>query len=164
MLIFLHFCSFFMSYDSGCISLCNIETIVFCCFFFGKIWFLTALFSWWFVYWVLSSTLEDALIANAIFNDFLKLKGYSAISVFLGNQLYIFLSEHDIFSSSTLWVFTSSPMDFAVSPMENLLLGLTSENVLKIWHFPRWVEQSPLAYWDKVFSLSSVSVISKITT
>ena len=64
------------------------------CDFFGWIWFLTVLFSSYFVYWVAFSTLNDALTANAIFRKLsLTIKGYWDISLFLGRSaIYTFKS------------------------------------------------------------------------
>ena len=41
------------------------------------------------------------------------------------NQEYMFLSQSNIFINSRRWIFISSPVSFVVSPVENLLLGLT---------------------------------------
>ena len=96
-----------------------------CIVFFGIIWFLTALFIWWVVYWVLFSTLKDALTANAICHEILwhlKVSHHSALSVFLGQSGIYFLGQCNIFVSSPCWIFISSPVGFIVSPVENLLL------------------------------------------
>ena len=39
---------------------------------------------------------------------------------------------------------------FVISPVRNLLLGLTPENFFEIWNFTRWVKQSTPGYWDRV--------------
>ena len=51
----------------------------------------------------------------------------------------MFLSQRNIFVSSPPWIFISSPVgfvvslvDFLISPVENLLLGLTLEHFFKI--------------------------------
>ena len=73
------------------------------------------------------------------------------------SQVYMFLSQSNIFISSPRWIFISSPvgfvvspLDFLISPVENSLLGLTPGKVLKTWHFPRWVKQSLPGYWEMV--------------
>ena len=48
------------------------------------------------------------------------------------NQVYMFLSQRNIFANSPRWIFTSSRVDFDVSPMESLLLDFTPENVWKL--------------------------------
>ena len=65
----------------------------------------------------------------------------------------MFLSQRNIFVSSPLWIFISSPVgfvislvDFLISPVENFLLGLTLEHFLKIWRFPWWVKQCSPGY------------------
>ena len=86
---------------------------------------------------ILFSTLKDALITNAIIHkDFLTLKGYMAISVFYWvNQLYIFLWLAQYICQVTYHII-SSPVDFVVSPVENLLLGLNRENFVNFKFSP----------------------------
>ena len=52
------------------------------------------------------------------------------------NQVYMFLSQNNIFISSPRWIFICSlvgfvvsPVAFLISPLENLLLDLTLENL-----------------------------------
>ena len=52
------------------------------------------------------------------------------------NQVYMFLSQSNIFSSSPRWILISSSMGFVVSPVENLLLGLTPEKFRKFGILP----------------------------
>ena len=46
------------------------------------------------------------------------------------------LSQSNILNSSLRWIFISSPVGFLISPVENLLLGLTPEMFLKLGIFP----------------------------
>ena len=52
------------------------------------------------------------------------------------NQVYMLLRQRNIFVSSPRWVFISSPVGFFISPVENLLQGLTPEKVWKFDIFP----------------------------
>ena len=59
------------------------------------------------------------------------------------DQVFIFLSQSNIFINSPRWIFGSSPVgfvvspvDFLISPVENLLLGLTPEKFGKLDIFP----------------------------
>ena len=51
------------------------------------------------------------------------------------NQVYLFLSQINIFINSPRWIFISSPVGFVISPLENLLLGLTPEKFWKFWEY-----------------------------
>ena len=94
------------------------------------------------MYWVLFSTITNALMANGIFHKIfwhLKITHYSSLSVFLGQSgQFTSLDVHII------------PLGFVVSLVKNLFLGLTPENCLKIWHFPQSFEQSPPVCWSGV--------------
>ena len=66
------------------------------------------------------------------------------------NQVYLFLSQINIFINSPRWIFISSPvgfvvssLDFLISPVENLLLGLTPE---KFWKFDIFPGESSSPY------------------
>ena len=69
----------------------------------------------WFVYWVLFSTIKDTLIAKAKFcKDFLTLKDYTALSVFLGQSgMYIFMSAQNICQFNSLG-FTAQKNKFPI--------------------------------------------------
>ena len=79
--------------------------------------------------------LKHDLIANAIFvKIFWHLRVTQPFTCFRVNQVYMFLSQSNIFISSPRWIFISSPMGlfvspvgFLITPVENLLLGLTPE-------------------------------------
>ena len=83
------------------------------------------------------------MIANAIFLEiFWNLKVTQPCMCFRVNQVYMLLSQSNIFISSLRWIFISSPVGFVVSPVgilispvENLLLGLTPEKFLKFGIF-----------------------------
>ena len=66
----------------------------------------------------------------------MKLKGYSAISTFSGKS-GIRLAKY--ICQFTLLMFILSPVDFFISLVENLLLGLTPEYFLKFNTFPEGV-------------------------
>ena len=77
------------------------------------------------------------MIANAIFlKIFWHFKVTQPFMCFRVNQVYIFLSQSNIFIISPRWIFISSlvgfvvsPVGFLISPVENLLLDLTPENL-----------------------------------
>ena len=111
------------------------------CDFFGWIWFLTVLFSSCFVYWVVFSTLNDALIANAIFRKLsLTIKGYWDISLFWVDQLYILLSQCNIFVSSHCRIFILPQVRVIDSLIGHFWKRLYPWKCLEIWHFSRWVK------------------------
>ena len=152
-----------MSYVSGYMSLGDSETIVsyvisknqsreIYCEFFGKTWFLTALFIWWYVYWIRFSTLKDALIANAISCNFLTLEGYSVISVFFHQSGIFVLNQRNIFVILG---------EFGCLPGGKFTPRSHPEKFLKTWHFPRSVQESPSEYWDRM-SCWDVRMVSKI--
>ena len=66
----------------------------------------------------------------------MKLKGYSAISTFSGKSG---IRSAKYICQFTLLMFILSPVDFFISLVENLLLGLTPENFLKFNTFPEGV-------------------------
>ena len=124
-----------------------------CCDFFGLIWFVTALFIWWLIYWIRLWTFKDDLIANAIFlKIFWHLKVTQPFMRFRVNQVYMLLSQSNKFISSPRWIFIFSLVAFLISLVKNLLLGLNPE---KFWKFgvkiPRWVKHSLPGHWDRVF-------------
>ena len=112
--LFWHIFSFLVSYDSGYTSLGDSKTIISCnnikikiLTSLGKFDFLTILFTWWFVYWVQFSTVKYAAIDNAIFHKvFLRLKRYSAISVFLLSIRCIYFQVSAIYSLTHLTRFS----------------------------------------------------------
>ena len=74
---------------------------------------------------------------------FLKIIFTQPFLCFWVNQVYMFLSQHNIFVSWTRCIFISFPVGFVVSQLgflislvENLLLRLTRENFWKIYIFP----------------------------
>ena len=88
------------------------------------------------MYWVWFSTFKYDEIAKAIF-----LKIFSHVKVtqlflcFWVNQVYMFLSQRNIFASPPRWIFISFPVGFVVSlvgflisSVDNSLLGVTPEN------------------------------------
>ena len=82
---------------------------------------------------------------------FLTLKGYSAISVFLGKSgLYDFESKHYIcqFTSRDFHIICGR---FLYLPGGRFTLRFHPRILLKIWYFPRWVEQSLPGYWERVY-------------
>ena len=66
----------------------------------------------------------------------MKLKGYSAISTFSGKSG---IRSAKYICQFTLLMFILSPVDFFISLVENLLLGLTPEKFLKFNTFPEGV-------------------------
>ena len=80
------------------------------------------------------------MIGNAIFlKVFWQLKVTEPVMCFRVNQVYMFLSQSNIFISSPRWIFIFSQVGFVVStvgflisPMKTLLLSLTPE---KFWQF-----------------------------
>ena len=89
------------------------------------------------MYWVLFLILKDGLIANTIFHkDFWHFKVTQLFLCFCVSQVYIFLSQHNIFVSSPLSIFISSLVGFLVSAIETILLGLTLESCWKFDIFP----------------------------
>ena len=93
---------------------------------------------------------------------FLTLKGYSAISVFLGKSgLYDFESKHYIcqFTSLDFHIIRGR---FLYIPGGKFTLRLHPRILLKIWYFPRWVKQSPTGVLRKsVFKTSLCFLPSK---
>ena len=147
MLIVLHICSFLMMHDSEYTNLGDSGTLVsniisnnqsreMYCDVFVWIWFLTALFIWWFLYWIRFSTFKDDLITNAIFlKIFWHLMVTQPFLYFQVSQVYMFSSQWNIFVRSLRWIFISSPVGFVVSPVSFLIsrwkiyfLGLSPEN------------------------------------
>ena len=86
-----------------------------------------------------------------LFWRFLTLRGYSAISVFLGKSgFYDFESKHYIcqFTSLDFHIIRGR---FLYLPSGKFTLRFHPRILLKIWYFPRWVEQSPPGYWERVY-------------
>ena len=127
MLIFLHICSFLMSYDSSDISLGDIETIILYnldCQSREMHSFLIKLFFLSFVYWDPFLILKDSLITNETIHLAFWYLFYSATLMFL-RQPGICQFTSSIFHIIPYW----SPW---TSPFEKLFLSLTPEN---IWIF-----------------------------
>ena len=74
------------------------------------------------------------------------------------NQVYLFLSQINIFINSPRWIFISSPVGFVISPLENLLLGLTPE---KFWKFEEYQYQYKLSKRG-IFSNSIIKKLLQI--
>ena len=51
------------------------------------------------------------------------------------NQVYLFLSQSNIFINSPRWIFIPSRVSFVISPVQNLLLGLIPEKFGKFGIF-----------------------------
>ena len=114
--------------------------IVYCCILSAK-----SLCTVGYVYWLIY--FKDILITNTIFiRLFWHLKVTQPFLWFWANQVYVFLSQHYMFASSTHWVLISSPVGFAVSAVENLLLGLIPERF----------------FWNLAFSLLSRAFPTRI--
>ena len=132
----------FDALNSGYTSFCDSEIIVsyiiwnnqyreIGCNFFHN-FTLTTLLIWQLIYWVPFWILKDALIANAIFqNIFWQLKVTQPVLCFWINQLYMFLNQRYVFVSSSHCFFMSFMVGFVVTPVENILLGLTPEKFRK---------------------------------
>ena len=111
---------------------------------------MTFIFIWWFVYWVLFSTIKDALIANAIFFQvFWHIEATHPFLCFWVNQIFIFSSQRNIFVVSPRWIFISSPGFFCL-PRGKVNTKSHPVKFLNILKFPQWVEQFPSGYWDRV--------------
>ena len=119
----------------------------------GQIGFLTALFIWWFVYWVLFSTFKDAVITNAIFHEILwhlKVTHCSALFVFLCQSgIYIFKSLQYIYQLTSLDFHVTSG-GFCCLPSGKFTPRSHPRKFLKILDFPCYVEYSPPVYWGRI--------------
>ena len=71
-----------------------------------------------------------------MFSYLMHLKVTQPFVCFWLNKVYMFLSQSNIFINSPRWIFISFPVGFVISPVENLLLGLTPEKFWKFGIFP----------------------------
>ena len=97
------------------------------------------------------------------------LKGYSAISFLLGKSGVYNFNSVQYFCQFTLLGFYIIPDTFRCLPdgfpyLHGGELTPRSHPIkfLKIWHFPRWVKQTPRGYWDRVFSSLKIHLSQKL--
>ena len=121
--------------------------------FLGHIWFLTASFIWWFVYWIRFSTLKDDFIANITsLKIFRRLRFFDTLPIlcFWVNQLYMsFKSLQYIFQFISL-DFYIIPGGLPYLPGGKILPSSNPGKFFKIWHFSQGAGKSPPGCWDRV--------------
>ena len=83
------------------------------------------------IYFFQLSTLNALRMLWYLMQSFLRFSWHLKVTqpflYFWVNQVYIILSKCNVCASSPRWIFISSPVDFLVSPAENVLLGLIPE-------------------------------------
>ena len=88
------------------------------------------------------------------------LKGYSAISVFLGKlDIHVF-SQCNFFLSVHLAGYSYDPWFYCL-PSGKFTTGFHPEKFLKILHFRQRVEQYPPGYWDRLWFCFENSTLFK---